>query len=148
MPFGRQSEPARGGEIEFARIARQLADHESQVAAAHPLFEREQRIGGPGGEDVDQSPSPILGQAGAIGQSAQLRGAGILDPQYAALVRDIGQFAAMQVAPAIVRQGERQARPARLAHGGEYFGMARRLPQPGPPMCRRHRSAREELGGV
>ena len=67
MALRRQTEPARGGEIERRRVARQFADDKRQIATAYPFFQREQRIGRFVGGDMDQPVAQPFGQARTIG---------------------------------------------------------------------------------
>ena len=71
MSLCHQREPPRGGEIKRARIARHLADDKGEVAAAQPLFQREQCVFRAGGGDMDQAMAQGARQAGAIGPPAQ-----------------------------------------------------------------------------
>lgn len=55
MPLHREAQSARGGEIERARIARDLSDDKGQIAATQPLFKREQGVFGFVCSNVDQA---------------------------------------------------------------------------------------------
>ena len=81
VTFHRQAEPPRRSEIERTGIARNLANHESQIAAAQPFFQREQCVLRAFYGNVDQ-PIPQGGrQAGLVGPPALPERAFILHPQ-------------------------------------------------------------------
>ncbi len=124
MPLHRQTEPPRGGEIERAGIAGDLSDHESQIAATQPFFQREQRVLGRLCGNVDQPVAQRCRQARLIRPPAQPDRPSILDPQPAAI--------ALRAAP-IERQGQRQRRPAAFARRSKYLAMQGPLAQSRPP---------------
>lgn len=80
MPFHGETQAARGGEIERARIARDLADHESQFAAAQAFFQGEQCILRTLRGDMDQTMAQVLRQAGTIRPPGQPERRRILHP--------------------------------------------------------------------
>lgn len=53
MALDGEAEAARGSEVQHPGIARDLADDEGQFAAAQPFLQREQRILGRAGRDMD-----------------------------------------------------------------------------------------------
>lgn len=53
MPFHRQAEAPRRGEIERAGRPGNFPDHEGQITAAQSFLQREQGIFGRGGGDMD-----------------------------------------------------------------------------------------------
>ena len=55
MFLGCKAEAARGGERQRPGTAGDLTDDESEIAAAQPLFEREQRVLGIFRRDMDQT---------------------------------------------------------------------------------------------
>ena len=129
--FRHQAEPARGGERQRFGVARQLADHKREVAAAQSFLKREQRVFGAFRGDMEQAVAQAWRQARAIGPPTQPQRRRILHPQPRALV----------VLPGLIqRKGQRQPRPARFARGGKQFGMAhfsRRRTRQRPALCRR-----------
>lgn len=64
MAFAGHGQPARGGEVERAGIALKFAQHEGKVAAAQPFFQREQRVLGFAGDNVDHPRAQAWRQAG------------------------------------------------------------------------------------
>lgn len=58
-----QAESARGGEIEAARIARDLPDDAGEIAAAQAFLKREQRVFGRTRGDVNQPLAQVARQA-------------------------------------------------------------------------------------
>lgn len=112
MLFSSEAEPARGGEIERARISAQLSHHTGQITTAQPLFQREQRILRLVGRDMDQAALQPWRQAGAVGPPAQTDCSAILHPQHAAAVLGLLHRVAWGMAQRIARQGQRQPRPA------------------------------------
>ena len=82
MPFRSKAEAARGGEAERARIARNLSNHAGEVAALEPLFQREQRVFGRGGSNMDQAVAQVWRQASQTGPPAETDGGAILHPQH------------------------------------------------------------------
>jgi hypothetical protein len=114
---------ALGGERQRLGIARNLADHEGEVAAAQPFLQREQRILGSVGGDVDQPMPQRARQAGAIGPPGAPECFAILHPQPHALVRRIGQRIGRGGAHTVKRKGKRHGRAAALTRGSEDLAM-------------------------
>ena len=106
VPLRRQAEPARGGEIERAGIARHLPHDEGQIAATQPFFQRKQRVLRAFGRDMDQAVAQLRRQAGAIGPPGQPQGLGILHPQPGALVGRVGHRIGRLGGHGIKRQGQ------------------------------------------
>lgn len=124
MLFGGEAEPALRGEAERLGIARDLPQYEGEVAAAQPLFEREQCILGRLGDNVDQAVAQRGRQPGTIGPPAAFERSGILHPQPGPILPGPRR---------IERERKRQPRPARLVRRCEDFGVAQVLGKTGPP---------------
>ena len=132
MLLHRQTEPPRGGEIQRLGIARDLSHHESEIAAAQPLFQREQRIFRALGGDMDQAVAQGWRQAGLIGPPTPAQRRLVLHPQPATLLpRQSG----------IERESERQRRAAGLSGGRKNLCMQRRAAQSRTPMRQADRRA-------
>ena len=136
VPFARQAQPARGGEVERARIARQLPDHRGKVAAAHRLFQREQHVLRILRLDMDQPVAQPFRQAGAIGAPGQPDGAAFLHPQHRAPILRLGQRPRFGPGAAQLVERERQCgRPARaIARGSENLAVQRHVAAPRLPV--------------
>lgn len=80
MPLRGKREPARGGEIENPRIARDLADHCGHIAAAQPFLEREESVFGFIGGDVDQATAKSRRQARPVRATARPERGLVLHP--------------------------------------------------------------------
>lgn len=87
MLLHRQAKAARGGEVERPRIAGQLPDDESEVAAAQAFLEREQRVFAAPRNDVDQAVAQAGRQPGLAWPSAQPERSPVLHPEPGALLR-------------------------------------------------------------
>ena len=124
MALRRQSEAARGGKIERARIAQHLSDNESDVAAPHPFLQREQRIFGRVGKDMDHPAAHVFGQAGAIGSAHEPRRLTHLHPQDRAAILRLAPFGPRRVAPVVERESERGGGPAAIPRWSENLAMA------------------------
>ena len=75
-----ESQPARSGEIERARVSRHFAHHRSDIAAAQPFLEREERVLRLLAGDMDQAMAKSLGQSGTVRSPAQSQRFAILYP--------------------------------------------------------------------
>lgn len=134
MPLRRKTEPARGGERERAWIARQLADDKGKLAAAQPLFQREQRILGGLGRDMDQAVTQRQWQAGAIGAAGQAQRGRVLHPQPRALGRRRAERIGGAALHPVERQPQRQRRSRPFPRRGEHLAVAEAgLGQAGAP---------------
>jgi hypothetical protein len=123
MLFRRERQTSRGSEIERAGIARDLPDHEGKIAAAQPLFQREQRIGAVFRRNVDKAVAQPRRQSVAIGTPAQANGGAILHPQPGTLVGRIGRRICCLGPQRILGQGQRHPCPAGLASGRENLAV-------------------------
>lgn len=103
MLFRRQAEPPLGRERKGAGIARHLPHHEGQITAAQAFFQREQRILGRSGNDMDQPVAQRRWQARTIGPPGLAQAGTVLHPQP-------GPFIPSQGAMAFKRQGKGRAR--------------------------------------
>ena len=131
MTLRRQRQAARCGEVERARIAQHLADDEGDFPAAHPFLEREQRVFGGVGEDVDHAAAHIFGQAGAVGSAHEPRRLAHLHPQDRAAIFRLAPFGPGRVAPVVERERQRGGRSAPVTRGRENLAVAGgRLPFP------------------
>lgn len=133
MPFRRQTEAARSGEAERARIARNLADHTGEIAALHPLLQCEQGVFRRGGRDMDQTVAQIARQALKTGPPAKLDCLAVLYPQHLAAILDLGRLVPARGRQRIARQRQRQCHPARFGPGGKDLGVQRLPGKAGPP---------------
>ncbi len=132
MPLRRQRQPARGGKIECARIARHLPDHAGEIAAPHPFLQREQRILRAVGADVNDAVAQGFGQAGTVGPPGQPHRRAILHPQYRASILRLLACRRGLRGQIVQRQRQREARSARIRAVRENLAMARpgqRLPR-------------------
>lgn len=93
MPLCRQTESARGGEIERFGITDHFTDDTGQIAAPHAFFQREQHILRPFRDYMDDPVPQISGQSGAIGSPGQANRGAVLHPQYGAPVGSFRQRA-------------------------------------------------------
>ena len=82
MPLCRETQAARGGEGQRARIARDLAYHTGQIAAAQPLLQRDQRTFGRVRRDMEQAVTHIGRQSLNAGPPAQPHRRSVLHPQH------------------------------------------------------------------
>ncbi|MEM9310290.1 MAG: hypothetical protein AAGA34_02495 [Pseudomonadota bacterium] len=80
MLFSGQAKPTRCGKIETAWIADDLSDHASKVFATHTLFEREKRVFGSLGLNMDQPIAPFTGKPMEVGPTTLLDGSALLHP--------------------------------------------------------------------
>ena len=126
-----QAQPARRGKIERPRIARNFADHESEVATAQPLFKREQGVLHPINRDMDQAVAQGFGQTRPIGPTRQTDRRLVLHPQPGTMIDTLVRR--------IDGQRQRKRRTARLVGGGKDLGMvtgpARFAAQARSPAC-------------
>ena len=113
--FSGQRQPPRRGEAQRPGVPRQLADNESEIAAAQALLQREQGVLRAIRRNMDQSVAQRLWQAGAIGATGKPERRLVLHPQPGALVcRQL-----------ILRQSQGQRRASTLAGGRENLTVAR-----------------------
>ena len=123
MLLARQRKPPRCGEVERARIARYLSNHESEVTATQPLLQCEERIFRLVGHDMDQPCRDIMRQAGAIRPPTQSRRLARLNPQYGAAILCLLPLAPGHVAPVIEGESQCARRPCRLTRGSKDLAM-------------------------
>lgn len=119
MPFDRQAEAAGGGEVQRLGITGDLPDDESEVATAQPFLDREERILGGAGNDMDHAVAQAGGQAGSIRPPAQAQRLVILHPQPAPCLRR----SAIQAAQPILRESQGERGSAPLVRSGEDLCM-------------------------
>ena len=149
MSFSGQHEPARGGEVQFPGVARDLSDHEGKVATADAFFQREKQVGGAVGADMDQPVAQVARQTGQIRPATCLSGCLVLHPQERAFVAAFGRNVARRADPrrafgqrdrkrrtrGFARRGEDVARPAEGRSRAPvirpcFYGHASPIPQP------------------
>lgn len=152
MPFGRQHEPARGGEVQFLRIARDLSDHEGKVAAADPFLQREEQVGGTVGADMDQPVPQVARQAGQIGPAPCLARGLVLHPEERAFVAAFGRNVARRADPRrAFGQRDRKRRARGFARRGEDVTRPAkgrsRAPVVRPRLCRHASTIPQPAGG-
>ena len=129
--FRRQAQPSRRGEIERARITRNLPDHAHQVAAFEPLFEGKQRIFGSIRLDTDQPLAPFFGKPVEIGASVHCNRAAVLHPEHLAQIFRLGQSMFLLTrnrsgrTQRIARQGHRQPCPAGITRACKNLAVQR-----------------------
>jgi len=135
MLFSRQAKPARGGEIQRARIACNLSDYAGEIPASEPLFKRKQSIFGRCRLDMDQPLAPVARQAMQVGPPAKPDRACILHPQHMAAIIHLCQriISAGCHLQGITRQRHGQPRPACIACACENLAMQRLIGKPRPP---------------
>lgn len=86
MAFRRETEAARGGKGQRLRVACNLTNDAGEIAALEPFLQREQRVLGRVGCDMDHAVSEIGRQAAQERPSTQSDGLAILHPQHVACV--------------------------------------------------------------
>lgn len=67
MFFRRKAETSQGGEIQGTGVSGDFPDHEDEIATAQTFFQREQRIFGRRGRNMDQAMADLCRQARKIG---------------------------------------------------------------------------------
>lgn len=137
MPLCRQAEATRGCEIERTGIAADFPDHAGKVAAAQPLFQREQCILGSRRLDMDEPLGKVGGEAVAIGAPTPLDCIFVLYPKNLPAIFGFGQRSFAVAADTQGIAGERQCQPcpAGIAAACENLAMQRLIGQAGTPAC-------------
>lgn len=136
MLLRHQAEPALGGERQSTGVTPNLSHHESQIAAAQPFFQREQRILRRGSGNMDQPVAQRARQAGAIGPSSLAQGRPILHPQPRPLI---------PCHSALICQGQGKGRRGTVLRAAEQFDMGSSASS-GSKRGRQHRSSGWESG--
>lgn len=128
-----EAETARGSEIERLGITRQFADHAGNLAAAEPLFQREQQVLRLLRQHVDQPVAYRLREPWAIGPPGQPRRRPVLHPQYGTAILQFCTLANGLRTQFVERQCQRQPCPAAFAGAGKDLAVPRELTPPGKP---------------
>jgi hypothetical protein len=121
-------------------VAGNLADHAGQIAALQSLLQREERIFGRGGGDMDHPAAQVRRQTRRTGPPAEAHRLCVLHPQHLTAI-----IACPDKGEGIARQSQRQSRPARLGGGSKDFRMERLHRQARTP-ARLGRSAAQHAG--
>ena len=140
MALRRQAKTARSGKIQRARIACNLPDDKSEIAAAHAFFQRKQRVFGLFCQNMNHAVADIGGKPGAIGPAIGPHGRAILNPQHGTLIV-MRSGSRPFLPPLIKRQRQSCSHPATFARSPKHLAMAR-TGQTGSPTLRRVESAR------
>ena len=114
MFLGRETQAARGGKIESARIARNLANDEGDVAASQPFLDRKQRILAAAGFDMDQTAAHSFWKSVEERPPASPDRLAILHPQHHSPVITAGECRRAILAHPVTSQRQGQTGPARL----------------------------------
>lgn len=111
-------------------IARNFSHHESQVAAAYPLFQCKERIFGRRRFDMYQAVTQIMRQSVQVGPPGEPNRRAILHPQHhTAILAFCQRFALGRLSlhlQSIARQRQCQSRPTRTVTSGKNFIVQRR----------------------
>ena len=130
-----KAEPARGGEIKRARIAKRFANHASEIAAFEPLLKREQSVLRCLRLDMDQTVAQVSGKPVEIGPPTALNRIGVLHPQNVAAIFGLGEriFALPRHPQSVARQCEREPCSACIAGACKDLAMEWLIGKPGLP---------------
>jgi hypothetical protein len=111
-----KTKPARGGEVERARVSSNLSDHTGKFTALKALFQCEQSILSCACLDTDHPLAPFCWQSVDIGSPVHLYRAFILYPQELAAILSFNQgvFMLSRHTQRIARQSQRQPCAARI----------------------------------
>lgn len=124
MALRRQAKAPRGRKVERARIACNLPDDKSEIAAAHAFLQRKQRVFGLFCQNMDHAVADIGGKPGAIGSAIGPHGRAILNPQNGTLIIMSGA-PRTPMPPLIQRQRQSRSHPATFARSPKHLAMAR-----------------------
>ena len=132
----RQAKATRGGEIERARVARDLPDDKSHIAAAYPLFQRKQGIFRPVCQNMNDPVANIGRQSGPVGPAIGAGGGAVLHPQDRPVIIAFCQRLAATFCPPLVeRERQRRCYARPFIGGSKDFRMAIAT-KPRPPAPR------------
>lgn len=133
MLFGNQAQAARGREIQRPCIARDFSQHEGEIAATQPFFEREERIFRRARLDMHEAVSQPSREAGVVWPATKAHGRAVLHPENHPAILPLRQRSGLGSAQSVESHGQRQRRPAPFVARGENLVVERRGKTRAPP---------------
>ena len=133
MLFGNQAQAARGREIQRPCIACDFSQHESEITATQPFFEREERIFRRARLDMHEAVSQPSREAGMVWPATKTHGRAVLHPENHPAILPLRQRSGLGSAQSVESHRQRQRRPAPFVARSENLVVERRGKTRAPP---------------